>query len=225
MYTNINIEALSIGFTFKELIMAFKDMFNGIQDSKPSFDGGGYEGPGRYIMFLLRTKYVDGRKGERLIIDKRVLKVLNPGAFPEGTMHKVGEECADIMAKDGPTADFFLPNIQRMVMNLYGVGREEVTGDEAIENCLNLFDPEHQRMAGLIIEMNNVQVVPEKRKNLPKEQQDPITKRRYVRALGPTDLEEHFTNDELENLLSAEELELMITRFKEREQIQGQSQD
>ena len=128
----------------------FDAMFDGVEEAPMSGDFPPYEGPGKYISLILRTKYVKARsKKLATVIEKRILKVLSPeGSWP--SLHTVGEIVSDYTEKD---TDHFLPNLKKMINVIYGVPGDKITK----QDCKDIFDPEHQPMSGIVVEMENSQ--------------------------------------------------------------------
>ena len=170
-------------------------MFSGIKDAKANF-GSNYEREGQYLMMIRRVKLGQNRGKEWFVaVEKVCLDMIDPGKEPKP--HTVGEQCSHLLCDYGPSKDSFLPNYKAMIMGVMGVTETDV--DE--ETC-DLITSDEQPLAGMIVQMQNHNIVTKKGTD--------FTKIRYVRGLSFTEAAEKIDSAVLEKHLTKEEMDFFL---------------
>jgi len=191
-----------------------KGLFKDIGSATASKDAN-YPRAGQYYMRIESVNTDKNRKKEPiLLVHLTCLHRLSNGTscqYSGMEEHVVGEELADVYKMQGN--DYFLPNVKSMLTAILGLNDAGTSDAEWMEACIEMCDEEEQPLAGMVIEMQNREVLKQNKKA-----EDPdcfYTKSSYKRTVPIDEIDKVLSDEVKERLFPQEDIDAILAAQEE----------
>lgn len=182
-------------------------MFDNIENTVASSNGGSYVRPGHYLARIDRVKSGESQQGsgEFVAIEMTVLAALEDGDLPvdedfnilgKEHWHRPGENVSHLLMAKHPS---FQANFKSFVANVGGVAESEVTKDRCVQVTQGLFE-------GLFVEV--------RARTVKTRRGSPFTLVGYSREVPPEEIRERVDLETLSRVLGPGKIDELVESYE-----------